>query len=176
MANTFGRRILGADAFETVTAQEQGGGSVFGHRVLGRHVPPAVAPIPRGSPGAAPPHLVAQGVAVEDLKEILHTTPVMFDALYEAELARPEGPRMAAMRQLLQVETSAQGQQRPDVIEELHVLLGMDPALTTSSSTSPAADVDGAATAAVPVPTTSRARRGGRRGDGQDSDRTPRRT
>jgi hypothetical protein len=136
---TFGKRIVGEEEHKKAVAAQKGGAEVFGKRVRGalgadnpdntakansefgvRTVGHATATDTKGKGG---------DVSVEDLAKLLDPTTgntTMFDSLYENELARPDGPRKAALEVFLNTEIGTKGAGRPHVIKEIRFLLGLD--------------------------------------------------
>lgn len=92
----FGRRIVGDEAYNARQLATKGKAG-FGHRVTGATAP-AKAPA-----FARPPAVKAEtpiGVSLEEMDRALGENTLMFDPLFEQELARPEGPRIEALRVL----------------------------------------------------------------------------
>jgi hypothetical protein len=132
---TFGKRVVGDDAYEKAVREEKGGAHVFGTRV--RDAIPDGGPTNqakrasefgvRTTDGASfQDHTgkATDAVALDDLKNILAENPTFFDSLYEAELAREGGARPEALKVFQQIEIGIKGQGRRDVLDEINALLG----------------------------------------------------
>ncbi len=137
--NTFGRKVIGDDAFDKAIREEKGGGSQFGVRVrdaipenntlniakrateLGVKVVNTVTPGDiRGEEGDGDGYL-----SIEDLRNVLAENPTFFDSLYEHELAREDGPRDDALRIFQEIERGIKGAGRQSVLDEINQLLGI---------------------------------------------------
>jgi hypothetical protein len=132
--STFGERVIGHEAAAAALAAQKGGAEVFGKRVVNAIPEPTSFELAKRSSqfGAA----VIDGahesdtkgkpgsVSVEDLENILDENPTFFDSLYEAELARKEGPRTAALEVFLNVEYGIKGAGRQSIIAEINGMLG----------------------------------------------------
>lgn len=135
MAPHFGPNVQGHENYDKAVRSEQGGGNVFGTRVR--------SAIPDSGPTNAAKRVSEFGVAVtqhakgtdaqgnetdtvsiDDLRNILTENPTFFDSLYEAELAREDGPRPDALQIFYEVERGIKGQMRADVMQEIRGLLG----------------------------------------------------
>lgn len=131
----FGAKVTGRDAYDRAVRENKGGGNVFGKRVRGsiteagpvgekkratEHgalvVDGATAQDTKGKP--------SDGLAIDQIKNILTENPTFFDSLYEAELARPEGARPDALEVFLQFEIGIKGAGRREIIDEIRGLLG----------------------------------------------------
>jgi hypothetical protein len=132
--STFGERVIGHEAAAAALAAQKGGAEVFGKRVVNAIPEPTAFELSKrnsqfgaavidgahesdtkGKPGS---------VSVEDLENILDENPTFFDSLYEAELARKEGPRTAALEVFLNVEYGIKGAGRQSIIAEINGMLG----------------------------------------------------
>lgn len=138
--NTFGRKVIGDDAFDKALREEKGGGSTFGVRVrdaipdnsgtlnaakrnseMGIKVVNTITPGDiRGEDGDGDGSLT-----IEDLQNVLAENPTFFDSLYEHELAREDGPRDDALRIFQEVERGIKGAGRAGVLDEINQLLGI---------------------------------------------------
>lgn len=151
MANQFGKRVIGEEAYLNAVEQEKGGADVFGKRVVGANYTKNAPPTARNVAQRASEFGVrtvrnasfqntkgepVDGIAVDELENVLKQNPSFFDSLYEAELARPEGPRTAALQVFAVAEFAPGGQGRRDVLEEINELLGT----TQTNAVSRAAD------------------------------------
>lgn len=161
MTQHFGKRIIGDAAAAAAAAHDNLGGHAFGPRVRGTShatdpaaTPPVPSPatpdMPRTTAVARSLHPLAMGgIAVADLADVLDHNPAFFNMVYDAELARPDGPRTAALQVFLRVETSQPDGGRPDVVEDLRLMLGLDtPPVDTPSASAP---TTGAQTMETPV-------------------------
>jgi hypothetical protein len=139
---TFGSKVVGEEAYLRAVEEHKGGLDVFGTRVRDqipdshpdnqakrnsefgpKTVDGAKFTNPAGS--AAP-----TGLAVTEIKRILGENPTFFDSLYEAELARPGGPRKDALHIFAEVERGTKGQMRGFILDEINGFLGKIPAGT----------------------------------------------
>lgn len=135
MAPHFGSKVVGHEAYDKAVRTEVGGGNVFGTRVR--------SAIPENGPTNTAKRVSEFGVAVtvgakatdakgaendsvsiDELRNILTENPTFFDSLYEAELAREDGPRPDALQIFYEVERGIKGQMRADVMQEIRSLLG----------------------------------------------------
>jgi hypothetical protein len=131
----FGSRVIGNEAYDKAVREEKGGAHVFGVRVTGaitgngpvaeakrntEHGPLVVAGAQqtdtKGEPG--------EGVSIEELRNVLAENPTFLDSLYEAELAREDGPRPDALGIIREVEKGIKGAGRREVLDEIASLLG----------------------------------------------------
>jgi hypothetical protein len=137
--STFGSKVVGEEAAAKAAAAAKGGGEVFGKRVTGAIAEPSADYLAKKNSefGArvignarAQDHKGSSGdggsPSVKDLENILEENPTTFDSLYEAELARSEGPRKAALEIFVVVENGIKGAGRPQVLNEINHLLGKD--------------------------------------------------
>lgn len=92
----FGPRIVGKDNYQATVASKRGTGG-FGHRVTGKAAPAKAAAFQRPQ---TPAPKQPEGISLAALTHALTENPTLFDALYEQELARAEGPRADALRAL----------------------------------------------------------------------------
>lgn len=135
MAPHFGSKVVGHEAFDKAVRTEQGGGNVFGTRV--RSAIPENGPtntakrasefgvaVTMGASGTNTKGEESDSVSIDELRNILTENPTFFDSLYEAELAREDGPREDALQIFYEVERGIKGQMRADVMAEIRGLLG----------------------------------------------------
>lgn len=135
MAPHFGSKVVGHEAFDKAVRTEQGGGNVFGTRV--RSAIPENGPtntakrasefgvnVTMGATGTNTKGEESDSVSIDELRNILTENPTFFDSLYEAELAREDGPRDDALQIFYEVERGIKGQMRADVMQEIRNLLG----------------------------------------------------
>lgn len=135
MAPHFGSKVVGHEAFDKAVRTEQGGGNVFGTRV--RSAIPENGPtntakrasefgvaVTMGASGTNTKGEESDSVSIDELRNILTENPTFFDSLYEAELAREDGPRPDALQIFYEVERGIKGQMRADVMAEIRGLLG----------------------------------------------------
>jgi hypothetical protein len=135
MAPTFGSRVIGEDAYDKAVRTEKAGGNVFGARVVGaitgdgpiatakratEHGPLVVAGAQQSDTKGAP----SDSVSIDELRNILAENPTFLDSLYEAELAREDGPRPEALHIIREVERGIKGAARPEILREIAQLLG----------------------------------------------------
>lgn len=130
----FGKKVVGESEYAKAVASEKGGAQVFGVRVRGAI--PADGPTniakratehgPRVTSDASFQDAEGKetdGVAIDDLRNILAENPTTFDSLYEAELAREDGARPDALAIFYEVERGIKGQGRADILDEIKGLI-----------------------------------------------------
>ena len=135
MAPHFGSKVVGHEAYDKAVRTEQGGGNVFGTRV--RSAIPENGPtntakrasefgvaVTVGAKATDTTGAENDSVSIDELRNILTENPTFFDSLYEAELARQDGPRPDALAIFYEVERGIKGQMRADVMQEIRSLLG----------------------------------------------------
>lgn len=132
--STFGARVVGDDEAAKAIAAQKGGAEVFGKRVIGPTNAPTAEQLAKGNSQFGP--LVVAGskggglkgteaLSVKDIENVLEENPTFFDSLYEAELARKEGPRTDALKVFLNVEYGIKGAGRQSIIQEIRGMLGL---------------------------------------------------
>lgn len=133
----FGSKVIGHEAYEQAVRNEAGGGNVFGTRVRGaitgsgptndaKRVSEFGVGVIDGAHASDAQGNKGDTVSVEDLRNILAENPTFFDSLYEAELAREDGPRDDALGIFYEVERGIKGQMRADVMSEIRGMLGQN--------------------------------------------------
>jgi hypothetical protein len=135
MAPHFGSRVSGDDAYDKAVRNEKAGGHAFGVRVTGaitgdgpmatakratEHGPLVVAGAQQSDTKGNP----AEGVSIDELRNMLAENPTTLDSLYESELARESGPRDEALHIIREVERGIKGAGRREVLDEIAGLLG----------------------------------------------------
>ncbi|MGH3428481.1 MAG: hypothetical protein ACRDQZ_13090 [Mycobacteriales bacterium] len=127
--NTFGRKVIGDEAFDTALREEKGGGSTFGVRV--RDAIPETNTLNIAKRNSEMGVKVvndvpaSESLSVEDIEKLLDENPTFFDSLYEYELARDDGPRDDALKVFQSVERGIKGAGRHVVLDEINQLLGV---------------------------------------------------
>lgn len=135
MAPHFGSKVVGHEAFDKAVRTEQGGGNVFGTRVrsaIPENGPTNIAKrnsefgvaVTMGASGTNTKGEESDSVSIDELRNILTENPVFLDSLFEAELAREDGPREDALQIFYEVERGIKGQMRADVMADIRRLLG----------------------------------------------------
>src|SRR3982751_3523900 len=61
----------------------------------------------------------AEGVSIDELRNMLAENPTTLDSLYESELARDSGPRDEALHIIREVERGIKGAGRREVLDEI---------------------------------------------------------
>lgn len=132
--SSFGSRVVGEKAAAEAMAAQKGGADVFGKRVLNSVSIPTSEAVAKaqsqfgahviGGAHASDTKGKSGSVSVEDLENLLDENPTFFDSLYEAELSRKEGARVAALRIFLNVEYGIKGAGRQSIIQEIRGMLG----------------------------------------------------
>jgi hypothetical protein len=135
MSPHFGSKVTGHEAYEQAVRNEVGGGNVFGVRVRGaingsgptndaKRVSEFGVGVVQHAQASDEEGNTGDTVSIESLRNILAENPTFLDSLYEAELAREEGPRPEALGIIYEVERGIKGQMRPDVMNEIKSLMG----------------------------------------------------
>lgn len=118
----FGPAVIGQEQFEAEQKILQKGAHIFGPLVTGDGTfgpaveAPKQATMPEGVKAAAP-------ASIADVEELLAKNPATFDILFEAELAREDGPRKGALRAFKRAEEEQGPSARADVIAKIDELL-----------------------------------------------------
>lgn len=121
MSGAFGSRVLDAKEFEKQQAEAVALTSVFGSRVVdppqfGESVVTAAEQTQQDAEALG-------GLSVKELGALLKQAPEQFDRVLAAELARPEGPRKQAVRELHAAELRREGGPRAEMIARIEQLL-----------------------------------------------------
>lgn len=106
----FGPAVIGQEAFDAEAEYLTEHKDVFGPAVIGDHPPTAPAGGPR-DPGdeQQPSPADTYMMSVTKLRKILEANPLEVDAFVRAELARPEGVRITALKAMLEAEGERPG-------------------------------------------------------------------
>ena len=134
--NTFGSKVVGEEEAARAIEKAKGGGNVFGKRVMepfesgtAEQAAKAASQFgPRTIGGASQQDQKGKrgSPSEKDIENMLEENPTFFDSLYEAELAREEGPRKAVLENFKVVEQGIKGAGRAHVIAEINKLLGFN--------------------------------------------------
>lgn len=127
---SFGYRVIGVQAAAAALAAAATGANKFGHRVVGKPVAPSASSTPSPVATATPPDTQPRVGALE-LAQLLAANPAAFDVFYQGEIGREEGPRRNVLQLLHDVESA--GQQRPEVLSELALLLDANKIAATAA-------------------------------------------
>jgi hypothetical protein len=112
----FGPAVIGEEAFAEQQKQKATGSDVFGDRVVDR----AEAEANKHGPELTRKGGEEQSLSVDAVTKMLAANGTLFDTLYEAEVARAEGPRKSALAMFRKHALTAG---KPDVVAEIDLLL-----------------------------------------------------
>lgn len=135
-SNTFGKSVIGAEAFAKAVESDTHGAEIFGKRVtgVGRAENAEQAAKAASQFGVLVANNVtasgldgkSKGLALstKELEDVLTENPTFFDSLFEGEMARAGGPRKDALVILRNFEMGIKGAGRQHVLEEINEHLG----------------------------------------------------
>jgi len=104
----FGPGIIGQEAYEAEQEYVTEHKDVFGPAVVGDHPPTGSAAQPAPEP-EPPAESDVYTMSVAKLRKILEANPLEVDAFVRAELGRPEGMRVTALKAMLEAEGERPG-------------------------------------------------------------------
>lgn len=100
----YGPGVVGKEAFDKSVVEWKSGSSKYGPGLRqGTEYGPGVAP-PTEEPAEAPTDAEVAALSVRELSELLKADSGLTEQLLEAELARPEGARKSALREIAKAE------------------------------------------------------------------------
>lgn len=119
----FGHRVIGKAAFAEANATEAIGAHKFGHRVVGKRAiaTPKIEHGARVQDAAAAKQAKSDSISLTDLPRVLTDNPTFLDALFDAELSRPDGARPEAL--VIFREHEILGGKRKDILDDIDGLL-----------------------------------------------------